>query len=103
MSNILSRLRNRRANPAADHPGTDAKPGPVALHIPRTRVGAWLGRPMTSFHLIVAVTALLITMGLTMVLSASGVYSYDFEGSPWTVFGKQLLWTAIGLLAFYIA
>ncbi|PRC58315.1 putative lipid II flippase FtsW, partial [Mycobacterium sp. ITM-2017-0098] len=42
-------------------------------------------------------------MGLTMVLSASGVYSYDFEGSPWTVFGKQLLWTAIGLLAFYIA
>lgn len=103
MSNILSRLRTRRANPAADHPGTDAQSAPVALHIPRTRVGAWLGRPMTSFHLIVAVTALLITMGLTMVLSASGVYSYDFEGSPWAVFGKQLLWTAIGLLAFYIA
>ena len=103
MSSVLSRLRNRRANPAADNPGTDTQAGPVALHIPRTRMGAWLGRPMTSFHLIVAVTALLITMGLTMVLSASGVYSYDFEGSPWTVFGKQLLWTAIGLLAFYVA
>lgn len=103
MSNILSRLRNRRANPAADQPGAAGQSGPVPLHIPRTRVGAWLGRPMTSFHLIVAVTALLITMGLTMVLSASGVYSYDFEGSPWTVFGKQLLWTAIGLLAFYVA
>lgn len=68
MSSILRRLRNRRANPATDHPGVDVQPGPAALHIPRTRVGAWLGRPMTSFHLIVAVTALLITMGLTMVL-----------------------------------
>lgn len=58
---------------------------------------------MTSFHLIVAVTALLITMGLTMVLSASGVYSYDQAGSPWSVFAKQLLWTAIGLFAFYVA
>ncbi|HEY9264122.1 MAG TPA: putative lipid II flippase FtsW, partial [Mycobacterium sp.] len=70
---------------------------------PRTRFGAWLGRPMTSFHLIIAVAALLTTMGLTMVLSASGVYSYDTDGSPWAVFAKQLLWTAIGLLAFYIA
>ncbi|UXA11371.1 putative lipid II flippase FtsW [Mycobacterium sp. SMC-8] len=105
MTSILDRLRHRRAHPAADPQavtgGTSA--AEAALPIPRTRVGAWLGRPMTSFHLIVAVTALLITMGLTMVLSASGVYSYDFEGSPWAVFGKQLLWTAIGLLAFYVA
>ncbi|MCB0949279.1 MAG: putative lipid II flippase FtsW, partial [Mycobacterium sp.] len=68
-----------------------------------TRFGAWLGRPMTSFHLIIAVAALLTTMGLTMVLSASGVYSYDQDGSPWSVFGKQLLWTVIGLFAFYTA
>lgn len=58
---------------------------------------------MTSFHLIIAVAALLTTMGLTMVLSASGVYSYDQDGSPWVVFAKQLLWTLIGLGAFYIA
>ncbi|MBU9765536.1 putative lipid II flippase FtsW [Mycobacterium sp. TNTM28] len=58
---------------------------------------------MTSFHLIIAVTALLTTLGLIMVLSASGVYSYDFDGSPWAVFGRQVLWTVIGLIAFYLA
>src|ERR1700730_15247074 len=58
---------------------------------------------MTSFHLIIAVTALLVTLGLTMVLSASGVHSYGVDGSPWAIFGRQVLWTVVGLLAFYIA
>ncbi len=100
MSSILTRLRNRRTNPVAENQATSeiaAAPGP------RTRFGAWLGHPMTSFHLIIAVTALLTMMGLTMVLSASGVYSYDQDGSPWVVFGKQSLWTVVGLVAFYIA
>ena len=58
---------------------------------------------MTSFHLIIAVAALLTTLGLTMVLSASGVHSYDEDGSPWVIFGKQLIWTLVGLFAFYAA
>jgi cell division protein FtsW len=58
---------------------------------------------MTSFHLIVAVAALLTTLGLIMVLSASGVRSYDDDGSAWTIFGRQLLWTVVGLIAFYLA
>src|SRR5262245_27605935 len=58
---------------------------------------------MTSFHLIIAVTALLIMLGLTMVLSASGVHSYDEDGSPWAIFGRQVLWTVVGLIAFYVA
>src|SRR5271170_8030365 len=70
---------------------------------PRTRFGAWLGRPMTSFHLIIAITALLTTLGLIMVLSASGVHSYDEDGTPWAIFGKQVLWTMVGLVAFYVA
>jgi len=70
---------------------------------PRTRLGAWLGRPMTSFHLIIAVAALLTTLGLTMVLSASGVRSYDDDGSAWVIFGRQVLWTIIGLVACYLA
>ncbi|SPM36310.1 Bacterial cell division protein FtsW, lipid II flippase [Mycobacterium rhizamassiliense] len=70
---------------------------------PRARVGAWLGRPMTSFHLIIAVTALLTTLGLIMVLSASGVRSYGADGSAWVIFGKQVLWTIIGLIAAYAA
>lgn len=68
---------------------------------PRTAFGAWLGRPMTSFHLIIAVTALLTSLGLIMVLSASGVHSYDNDGSAWIIFGKQVLWTIVGLFACY--
>ena len=48
---------------------------------------------MTSFHLIIAVAGLLTTLGLIMVLSASGVRSYDADGSAWVIFGKQVLWT----------
>jgi cell division protein FtsW len=98
VSNILTRLRHRRTKP-----NSDAVVETAEVRGPRTRFGAWLGRPMTSFHLIIAVTALLITLGLTMVLSASGVHSYDEDGSPWAIFGRQVLWTGIGLIAFYIA
>ena len=99
MSNILTRLRHRRTKPNTD----TAVDSAGEVRGPRTRFGAWLGRPMTSFHLIIAVTALLITLGLTMVLSASGVHSYDEDGSPWAIFGRQVLWTVVGLIAFWIA
>ncbi|WP_442932157.1 putative lipid II flippase FtsW [Mycobacterium sp. 050134] len=70
---------------------------------PGSRFGAWLGRPMTSFHLIIAVAGLLTTLGLIMVLSASGVRSYDADGSAWVIFGKQVMWTVVGLIACYAA
>ena len=69
----------------------------------RSRFGAWLGRPMTSFHLIIAIAGLLTTLGLIMVLSASGVRSYGADGSAWVIFGKQVLWTVIGVIAAYLA
>ncbi|WP_414685962.1 putative lipid II flippase FtsW [Mycobacterium sp.] len=84
--------------PAAARARLAAVPGGL-----RTRFGAWLGRPMTSFHLIIAVTGLLTTLGLIMVLSASGVRSYDADGSAWVIFAKQVLWTVIGLIAAYVA
>jgi cell division protein FtsW len=103
VSNILTRLRHRRTKPNTEAPGDQTAETATGARGPRTRFGAWLGRPMTSFHLIIAVTALLITLGLTMVLSASGVHSYDEDGSPWAIFGRQVLWTVVGLFAFYIA
>src|SRR6195952_3852730 len=101
MSAVLARLRLRRSSPV-DAPSTDDSAS-ASAPVPRTRFGAWLSRPMTSFHLIVAVTALLVTLGLIMVLSASGVHSYDEDGSPWAIFAKQVLWTVVGLGAFYVA
>ena len=58
---------------------------------------------MTSFHLMVSVVALLVTLGLIMVLSASGVHSYDEGGSPWSIFLRQVMWTVLGLFACWIA
>jgi cell division protein FtsW len=100
VTTIFARLRRSK-----QQAGDGAAPATSAAvpTAPRTRFGAWLGRPMTSFHLVIAVAALLITLGLIMVLSASGVHSYDEDGSPWAIFAKQVLWTLIGLLAFYIA
>jgi cell division protein FtsW len=116
VNNTLARLLRRGtkcAQPAQSGSATPADPdkGPLATgksadaHAsgPRTRFGAWLGRPMTSFHLIIAVAALLTTLGLIMVLSASGVRSYDDDGSAWVIFGRQVLWTIVGLVAFYLA
>jgi cell division protein FtsW len=103
VSNILTRLRHRRTAGTAGEKPAEAGAAEAAGRGPRTRFGAWLSRPMTSFHLIIAVAALLTSLGLIMVLSASGVYSYDSDGSPWAVFGRQVLWTAVGLIAFYMA
>ncbi len=38
-----------------------------------------------------------------MVLSASGVHSYDEDGSPWAIFGRQVMWTMLGLFACWVA
>ena len=108
MKNTLARLLRRGAKgdqaadgtPEASAANTTAK---ATAAEPRTRFGAWLGRPMTSFHLIIAIAALLTTLGLIMVLSASGVRSYDDDGSAWVIFGRQVLWTIVGLFACYLA
>jgi len=116
VGNALARLLRRSkttTDSATVQPGEDADTlkTPAATkaqvaseqHGPRGRFGAWLNRPMTSFHLIIAIAGLLTTLGLIMVLSASGVRSYDADGSAWVIFGKQVLWTVIGLVGAYIA
>jgi cell division protein FtsW len=67
------------------------------------KFGAWLARPMTSFHLVISVATLLVILGLIMVLSASGVHSYDEDGSPWAIFLRQVMWTFVGLFACWFA
>ncbi|GAB1816354.1 putative lipid II flippase FtsW [Mycobacterium sp. MUNTM1] len=90
-----------KAQQKADKPRKAKKDEAAREGGTHSRFGAWLGRPMTSFHLIIAIAGLLTTLGLIMVLSASGVRSYDADGSAWVIFGKQVLWTVIGLIACY--
>jgi len=63
---------------------------------------AWLARPLTSFHLVLAVFGLLTAFGLVMVLSASSVQSYNEDGSSYLVFQRQVLYCAVGLVLFWI-
>jgi cell division protein FtsW len=60
----------------------------------------WLRRPLTSLHLILGVFGLLTLFGLVMVLSASSVESYAADGSTYSVFVKQLMFCAVGLVMF---
>lgn len=68
----------------------------------RTALTAWLTRPLASFHLILAVFGLLTVIGLGMVLSASSVESYTSDSSVYSLFKKQLVFVAVGLVVFWI-
>ena len=62
-----------------------------------------LARPLASYYLVLGITALLATLGLVMVLSASSVESYSTFGSSFSIVDKQAIWLAIGLPGMWIA
>ncbi|MGH3838630.1 MAG: putative lipid II flippase FtsW [Pseudonocardiaceae bacterium] len=68
----------------------------------RDRLTAWLARPLTSLHLVLAVFGLLTLFGLVMVLSASNVESYTRAGSSYAVFVRQLAYCGVGLVLFWL-
>ncbi len=64
---------------------------------------AWLGRPLASFHLVLAVFGLLTAIGLVMVASASPVESLQTGStSVYTLFKKQLAFAMIGTVVFWL-
>ena len=63
-----------------------------------------LDRPLTSYYLLLGASALLLTIGLIMVLSASSVYSFQQnDGDSYAIVKRQLMWVAIGLPAAWLA
>jgi cell division protein FtsW len=72
------------------------------LHAISSGLTAWLGRPLASFHLVLAICTLLIVIGLVMVLSASPVVSINQGSSAYAVFGKQVVFVLVGLVLFWI-
>ncbi|MFL6001745.1 MAG: putative lipid II flippase FtsW [Nocardioides sp.] len=89
-------------------PHTD---GSTPARKPLTPVGSWyaaarhaLDRPLTSYYLLLGASALLLTIGLIMVLSASSVYSFEqHDGDSYAVVKRQLLWVLIGIPCAWIA
>jgi cell division protein FtsW len=62
-----------------------------------------LDRPLTSYHLVLGVTSLLLALGLLMVLSASSVSSLREYGSSYAIFERQAMWVAVGLPLAWLA
>ncbi|MTE14006.1 putative lipid II flippase FtsW [Nocardia aurantiaca] len=85
---------------------TTATPRRAGTESQRLRTGwfgAWLARPLASFHLVVAIAVLLTVLGLVMVLSASSVESYAGGGSAYSLFIQQAMLAALGAVLFYVA
>ena len=63
-----------------------------------------LDRPLTAYYLLLGSSALLLTIGVIMVMSASSVYSYEQNaGNSYAIVERQLVWVAIGLPCAFIA
>jgi cell division protein FtsW len=57
----------------------------------------------TSWVMLAAIVAMLCTIGLMMVLSASSVEALRSYGGAWVFFQKQLMWVAIGSAVLVVA
>ncbi|MDX3194680.1 putative peptidoglycan glycosyltransferase FtsW [Streptomyces sp. MN03-5084-2B] len=64
----------------------------------------WLTRPLASFHLVLALTGILVLFGVVMVLSASSVSSYDPRsgGGQYDLFAKHVTYLALGAGVFWL-
>lgn len=56
-----------------------------------------LDKPLTSYHLVLGVTCLLLVLGMLMVLSASSVTSLRAYGNSYAIFTRQALWVVVGI------
>ena len=81
-------------------------PGLRGLDGVRDRIGTWRGlldRPLTSYYLVLGITALLLGLGLVMVESTTSVVDLTAGLPPLTDFKKQLLGAVIGLPLMWVA
>jgi cell division protein FtsW len=82
-----------RLVPAPETPATSS-PGS------KSRIGRQRADRARDGRRLVLLTAALSCFGLVVVLSASSVASITADGSPWSLFEKQVLWTLIGVVVF---
>lgn len=90
-----------RSSPERAGPALPAR-APARVRAFGAALQQWLGRPLTSLHLVLAVFGLLTALGLVMVLSASSVNAYAADGSSYGVFFRQVAFAALGAVLFWI-
>ena len=73
--------------------GVAARPAPRRV----ASAASLLGRPLSSYYLIIGASALLIAIGLVMVLSTTSAAQLSVGQPPYALFKKQLLGVAVGL------
>ncbi|MCD2262355.1 putative lipid II flippase FtsW [Dietzia aurantiaca] len=59
--------------------------------------------PLTSYHVVMVVTALLTVIGLGMVLSSSNVLAFSGGGTPFDIFLRQAMFVGLGVIGFAAA
>jgi cell division protein FtsW len=64
---------------------------------------ALLDRPLASYYLVLGCTLLLLAVGLMMVLSTSTAYDIDYRLPVYSMFQKQVLGAAGGLVIMFCA
>jgi cell division protein FtsW len=82
-----------------------AAPG-KARHTEHGRLATWLQRlesPVTTYYVLLSVTAVLVLIGLIMVLSASAIVSYKSSDSSYTIFIRQAQFAVVGAVAMAVA
>ncbi len=85
---------------------TTADPPRPAKVAPRTWFAAVrhaLDKPLTSYYLLIVAPALLLTLGLVMVLSASSVEAFEQHGDSYYWVRRQVIWVLVGLPLAWIA
>lgn len=92
-------MTSTQRRPSRPRRATQAPPHVRALG---GALSQWLGRPLTSLHLVLAVFGLLTALGLVMVLSASSVNAYAAGGSSYGVFFRQLAFAVLGAGLFWL-
>ncbi|MGW0482326.1 putative lipid II flippase FtsW [Nonomuraea sp. NPDC003214] len=61
-----------------------------------------LGKPLTTYYLIIGCVTLLLALGLMMVLSASSIEAMHKTGSPFSWFIRQSMSAALGVLVMWL-
>jgi cell division protein FtsW len=85
---------------------TTANPEHVSRRTFVSYAGAFkqaLDRPLTSYYLLLGSSAMLLTIGLIMVLSASSVNSFRVYDDSYAIVKRQLMWVMIGVPAAFVA